>query len=201
MINEEKYGYLKLAKRSLAVLTASLGALFAERSVAASKPETDIDSTKDLNYKTFQDQVLKSKLVLKINSDDPEKFLLTMHRSHSSHSSHRSHSSHSSHYSSTPSYTPPTKTPTPPPETPTETETLSSYELGSRLMYGGCEGTDVQELQEMLTKLGYDVIVTGYYGEKTTEAVKKYQKKQELKADGKVNKKTLTALRKSLSEN
>jgi murein L,D-transpeptidase YcbB/YkuD len=201
MNNEEKYGYLKLAKKSLAVLTASLSTLFSDRSDALPTPTHYLNPAKELNYKTFQNQILKSKLVLKISPNDPDKYLLAMHVSHSSHSSHSSHASHSSHISSTPSYTPSTPIYTPSPDTTINSESLTYYTLGSRSMYKGCEGTDVKEMQEMLSKLGYDVLVTGYFGEKTTDAVKKFQKKHELKPDGSVGSKTLEVLRKQSDGN
>lgn len=48
----------------------------------------------------------------------------------------------------------------------------------------GSSGNDVTELQKMLKKLGYTDSVTGYFGTTTEGAVKSFQKKNSLTADG-----------------
>src|SRR3989344_4940169 len=114
--NKRQFGFLALAKKSLAVIAASIGTLVPQESKAI--PITnDIDAgSKNLNYESFQKQILKSKLVLKLNPYYPDQSFLAMHKSHSSHrshsshysssgSGHSSHTSHSSHYSSSPSTT------------------------------------------------------------------------------------------------
>ncbi len=146
------------------------------------------------------------------------------HSSHSSHASytpspgHSSHSSHSSHISSSPSYTPSSTPSNPPVEsspshsgkipaykpttptkaTPTTTNsgkaTHTYYPLGSRTINKGFEGSDVEEVQQLLLNLGYDVVVTGYFGDKTEQALKKFQKENELRPDGKLGNQTLIIL-------
>jgi murein L,D-transpeptidase YcbB/YkuD len=199
--NNEKFGYLNLAKKSLAVIAASLTALIPNRSNALPQSTNFDTSGAKLDFKTFQKQILKSKLVLKISSYNPDKFLLAMHTSHASHSSHASHASHSSHYSSSSDYSPSDSTKVPTPNKTTKSESLPDYQLGSRLLNEGCEGTDVQELQQMLVKLGYNVSVTGYYGGGCSAAVKKFQNSQDLKPSGQVDKKTLNFLRNKLNGN
>jgi len=64
-----------------------------------------------------------------------------------------------------------------------------------RIIYKGCEGSDVLMVQNLLKNLGYDVMLTGYFGEQTDKAVKKFQNANELKPDGKVGQTTYTALK------
>jgi len=52
-------------------------------------------------------------------------------------------------------------------------------------------GSDVDGLQRRLRALGYLNKVTGYYGTETAEAVKKFQKRNNLTVDGKTGEKTL----------
>ncbi|WEK21654.1 MAG: peptidoglycan-binding domain-containing protein [Candidatus Pedobacter colombiensis] len=108
----KKNGVLNLAKRTLAVISASLSTLTATnaKAVELSVPVNEnLSSIEELAAK----KELKPQFMLRLNSN-LEKSLLFMHRSHSSHSSHRSHASHSSHYSSSSSYTPPRTTTTAP---------------------------------------------------------------------------------------
>ncbi|KFF27392.1 hypothetical protein IW16_09215 [Chryseobacterium vrystaatense] len=65
------------------------------------------------------------------------------------------------------------------------------YYLGSRILFKGLEGSDVEELQKKLKKLGYDIIVSGYFGDKTEKAVINFQQNNELKPDGRVGSKTI----------
>lgn len=154
--------------------------------------------------------------------------LHSSHSSHSSHASsssgsghysHSSHSSHASHYSSAPSYIPLNTAPYNSPElnsseprkhstsypTPPANLTLnqkldpdSTNLLLTRVLYKGCEGNDVEDLQYILSKLGYDVLVTQYFGDKTEDAVIKFQRENELKPDGKVGTKTYLAMKNKL---
>jgi hypothetical protein len=55
-------------------------------------------------------------------------------------------------------------------------------------------GTYVSYLQELLGKLGHDIPSTGYFGNMTDAAVKDFQKKNGLVADGEVGIKTWTLL-------
>ena len=54
----------------------------------------------------------------------------------------------------------------------------------------GAEDTDVSEIQQRLCELDYMSDTTGYFGEKTEAAVKKFQKRNGLDDDGKVDKDT-----------
>ncbi len=61
----------------------------------------------------------------------------------------------------------------------------------------GSEGDAVKEVQRILIKEGYlNSEATGYYGDMTVEAVKKFQEKRKLKVDGIVGKDTLCELQK-----
>ena len=213
MNSNGQYGFISLAKKSIAVITASFSALAHGEVKAIIAPPNPDDGNKDVTYEMFQKKNLKPKLVLKINSNNPDRFVFAQHGSHSSHSSH---SSHASHYSSssdntstapsetpssdTPSsYPPPTPTPTPSkspaPKSSNTSESLEVHGLGSRTLYQGREGSDVKELQQLLKAKGYDVLESGFFGDKTREAVKKFQKDNELNPNGKVDSKTLSALR------
>ncbi len=215
MENTERSGFLKLARRSFAVVVAIMGGFIHNESDAFSHSVNADDGYKNLSYETFQKRILKSKLVLKINPRNASTYNLAQHASHSSHSSHASHysSSQSSHYSSSSTYVPPAQLDTSSssssrvpehvpskktgsPFSDTSTTKILQHNLGSRSLSKGSEGMDVQELQQMLLKLGYDVIVTGYYGDKTEQAIMKFQKENELKPNGKMTKATLTTLRK-----
>lgn len=55
-------------------------------------------------------------------------------------------------------------------------------------------GTYVSYLQELLGKLGYQISVTGYFGDMTDAAVRDFQKKNDLVEDGEVGIKTWTVL-------
>lgn len=66
------------------------------------------------------------------------------------------------------------------------------------MLFKGCEGKDVEKLQEILKQLGYDVIVSEYFGGKTELAVKKFQEENELKPDGRVGAKTLQIMQDKL---
>lgn len=67
-------------------------------------------------------------------------------------------------------------------DTPTGT-----YKIGSK-------GSDVKWIQKKLAKAGYDIKADGVYGEKTAEAIEKFQKKHNLTVDGVAGKKTITKL-------
>ena len=71
--------------------------------------------------------------------------------------------------------------------------TKSTLEVGSYSW--GSKGEEVKKIQTNLKKWGYyDGNVDGTYGQKTWEAVKKFQQKNGLKADGVVGKQTLEKL-------
>lgn len=60
----------------------------------------------------------------------------------------------------------------------------------------GMEGDDVKRIQEELVRYGYlkESQITGYYGEKTQAAVKAFQKRNSVSADGKVGYNTISKL-------
>lgn len=58
----------------------------------------------------------------------------------------------------------------------------------------GMEGDDITEVQEQLKDLGYMSAVTGYYGDKTVAALKDFQDRNDLSADGMCGEKTLNLL-------
>ena len=79
-------------------------------------------------------------------------------------------------------------------------------QLGDRLLKKGMSGSDVRELQQNLLKLGYALPkygADGDYGVETVEAVKAFQKKSGLEADGVYGSnthKSLTAVLESLKD-
>lgn len=209
-MNESKKGFGFLSARVLAVLAATFGTTLAFKSQAQvpALPAVPNDDNK-ITVEEYQNKILKPRLVLKLNVADPDNSLLAFHRSHSSHSSHRSHSSHysgSSSRSYTPSYTPSYTTPAPsytpvPATTPKPDKTgassketngeAASYDLGDRVLYKGCKGGDVKALQKLMVKLGYRLLITGYFGDQTEKEVKKFQKNHKLTPDGRVSSSTL----------
>ena len=88
------------------------------------------------------------------------------------------------------------------PADPDQPTTPIKYTLGSRLLKQGCKGDDVTELQGILVRLGYHLGdygtnkdgVDGSYGAKTTEAVKAFQRSQQISVDGKYGTVTHAAL-------
>lgn len=76
------------------------------------------------------------------------------------------------------------------------------YNLGDRILRNGDEGRDVQQLQEYLKELKYDVGnfgvnkdgIDGDYGDSTELAVRKFQKKYKLEVDGEYGPKSHKAL-------
>jgi len=97
--NSKKLGFLKLLQKTTTVITASLGLL--SNNSAQSFQQKAEGSRSNLNYESLKNLNPKSKLILKLNPNNPERMLIAQH---SSHSSHVSHSSHASHYSSSTSY-------------------------------------------------------------------------------------------------
>ncbi len=135
-MSKGKTGLLNLAKKSFAVITAAFSTL---SQVKADIPAShhSIDENKDLNFSESYRNVLKPKLILKLNIANPENSLVLMHRSHSSHSSHRSHSSHySSSYGSQRTYAP----------TPSSTYTPSSSAISSPKKNPSNKTTTIQPL-------------------------------------------------------
>ena len=62
----------------------------------------------------------------------------------------------------------------------------------------GSKGGSVMWLQIMLNELGYKLTTDGSYGKNVETAVKKFQKKSKLTADGSCGPKTLTKLKEAL---
>ncbi|NMG08875.1 peptidoglycan-binding domain-containing protein [Brasilonema sp. UFV-L1] len=52
------------------------------------------------------------------------------------------------------------------------------------ILQSGSTGADVERLQGELSQLGYEVAVDGVFGEATENAVKKFQKDNNLTVDG-----------------
>lgn len=62
----------------------------------------------------------------------------------------------------------------------------------------GDRGKDVSEVQKLLSLLGYDLIIDGDFGAKTTRSIRSFQKKNGLDMDGVVGNNTYNALKASL---
>lgn len=152
--------------------------------------------------KFSQENFEKSSKHPKLVLEKPSRFnlgsylLAVAHVSHSSHSSHVSHASHASGYTQ----------PQPPPPAPepdqnqgqitkqsadqgTKDQTL--YKLGSRTLKRDMTGTDVAELQQLLIKKGYKTKITANYDSTTEDAVKRFQKKKNIRITGEVDALTL----------
>ncbi len=65
-----------------------------------------------------------------------------------------------------------------------------------RVLYKGCKGEDVLQLQQNLKARGYDILLTKYFGDKTEIAVKKFQTAQEMEPTGRVDQDCWDALSK-----
>ena len=77
----------------------------------------------------------------------------------------------------------------------TKTASSSSSSSSATRLEKGSTGSDVKDLQTKLKKLGYyDAYVDGDYGDTTVAAVKAFQKKYNLTADGIAGKETLRKL-------
>jgi len=59
----------------------------------------------------------------------------------------------------------------------------------------GSKGAEVSQLQKYLSLLGYDLVVDGHYGNKTSRSIKAFQKKYNLAVDGIAGPKTMSALK------
>ena len=68
---------------------------------------------------------------------------------------------------------------------------LFSADAKKYVLLQNTEGSDVSSLQRQLKNLGYLKNVTGFYGTETTEAVKKFQQRNNLTVDGKTGEETL----------
>ncbi len=73
--------------------------------------------------------------------------------------------------------------------------------LGDRSLSSGSKGSEVKELQQKLTQLGYQLgQADGVYGKKTEDAVKRFQKNRGLKVDGIAGEKTIKELKRLTGE-
>ncbi len=77
---------------------------------------------------------------------------------------------------------------------PATKDALMSDEAQSNALTIGAEGRDVENVQELLKKLGYIKKVTGYFGSDTDSAVRSFQHNNRLSVDGKVGAKTMSVL-------
>ena len=91
-------------------------------------------------------------------------------------------------------------------ETATNSNSESTIDvgtLGARLLKNGCKGSDVKTLQELLMKLGFTLPKYGAdsdFGDETEAAVKQFQKKYQLVADGKYGPKSHGVMMEILAE-
>lgn len=73
--------------------------------------------------------------------------------------------------------------------------------LGDRALSSGSKGSEVKELQQKLTQLGYQLgKADGIFGEKTEAAVKRFQQNRGLKVDGIAGEKTIKELKRLTGE-
>lgn len=82
---------------------------------------------------------------------------------------------------------------------PATTELLGKGDAVPYAIRLGMSGADVRAAQQRLYDLGYirKSQITGYYGESTTESVKTFQKRNELRQSGEIDAKTLEKLNSS----
>ena len=76
--------------------------------------------------------------------------------------------------------------------------------LGDRVLYNGCEGEDVKELQTDLIRLGYSCGkwgVDGEFGDSTEMAVRRFQTDYDLVVDGIFDQKSYEVMMQALAEN
>jgi peptidoglycan hydrolase-like protein with peptidoglycan-binding domain len=72
-------------------------------------------------------------------------------------------------------------------------------DLGSRALRVGASGSDVRQLQQLLTKVGIKVKTDGQFGPDLKKAVQRFQRAANLEASGTVGTKTITALQRAAS--
>lgn len=77
---------------------------------------------------------------------------------------------------------------------PQTLDLLYSSEAKKYTLLEGTRGNDVDSLQRQLVDLGYLSKATGYYGSQTVEAVKEFQKRNNLTVDGKTGEQTLSLI-------
>jgi len=77
---------------------------------------------------------------------------------------------------------------------PDTLQMINSSEAKKYTLLEGMKGTDVDGFQRRLKELGYLNKVTGYYGTETIDAVKAFQKRNKLSADGKAGEQTFSLI-------
>lgn len=216
-MNDSKFGVQSLLRKSLAVITAAFSTLNANSTpapITSYAPDRDPDNHSGEVHKN----VLKPKLVLKLNIANPENSLVLMHTSHRSHSSHSSHysssyssgSSRSSSYYSSPRYSSgsskvSTKTKRSVKRNKSNHSTsgsaVSSTNVAStdtkirhRRLKRGSTGEDVARLQQLLANYIAPGDSMEVFGDQTKAGVIKFQKANHLKANGVVGPKTWKAI-------
>src|SRR5438874_12445753 len=102
MEKKEGFGFIKLAKKTLAVIATSLSALTIDQRNALPATSKIDEVSKNINNERFQNNISKPQLILKLNQGNPNLAMIPSHGSHSSHSSHSSHASSSPSSSYTP---------------------------------------------------------------------------------------------------
>ena len=177
-------------------------------SVAAIIPanaEADVYDLSKLNLNDNEFQLkennhdLSPKLIIQFNDD--ESYDATSHRSHRSHSSHRSH--YSSRSGTTTKKAKSNNNVILPSKPKTTTSTVK-YTLGDRIIKDGMSGEDVTEMINLLVKKGYLELKDGQktvegiykYEGVIVEAIKSFQKDNNLIPDGIITKNLVYLLKK-----
>lgn len=80
---------------------------------------------------------------------------------------------------------------------PVRPAAAATRHLGDRSLRQGMSGSDVKELQALLTQVGIKVTVDGQFGSGVKKAVQRFQRVARLDASGTVGPKTIAALRRS----
>ena len=77
----------------------------------------------------------------------------------------------------------------------TNTADAKRRSLGERTLKLGMRGTDVRVLQDFLTRTGHRAAVDGHFGRRTRSAVRRWERTQGLRRDGKVTRSDARRLR------
>ena len=83
---------------------------------------------------------------------------------------------------------------------PTEPAPGGDYAYGSRVLYFGTRGSDVAQLQRLLTRQGLDTPATGTYDAKTKSNVKQWEAWRYQRANGKVDRDQAMKIRQLANE-
>ena len=73
--------------------------------------------------------------------------------------------------------------------------------FGERDLRQGMRGTDVRVLQDFLTKVGVRTTVDGQYGPRTTSRVRRWERKNTLRVDGRMTREDAATLRGQVEQN